>query len=118
MADRTLRLLPWPGWTVYLYQRTRHGLIPKERTRPVSTSTAWNMHPFGPWYLLVIVPLGVRNPWLLTPFGNSQPLVTRDLWPLVTFGHSCLLGHAQPFSPNRPVYGAIRTNRLTDQRLG
>ena len=97
MAAWTLRLLPWPGRTVYLSQPTRHGLIPKERTRPVSTGPVWNMHPLGPWYLLVLVPLGIRNPWLLTPFGNSQPLelvtfgtsqplVTRDLWPLVPLG--------------------------------
>ena len=37
------------------------------------------MHPFGPWYLLVLVPLVVRNAWLLTPFGNSQPLELVDV---------------------------------------
>ena len=37
------------------------------------------MHPFGPWYLLVLVPLVVRNAWLLTPFDNSQPLELVDV---------------------------------------
>uniref|UniRef100_A0A0D3D256 QWRF motif-containing protein 3 n=1 Tax=Brassica oleracea var. oleracea TaxID=109376 RepID=A0A0D3D256_BRAOL len=50
--------------------KTRHGLIHKDRTEPASTDTVWNMHPFVHWYLLVLVPLDVCNPWTSGLLGH------------------------------------------------
>ncbi|KAF2580834.1 hypothetical protein F2Q70_00011418 [Brassica cretica] len=110
--------LPDPALGLDPYDRVRPKPNPEGlTTEPASTDTVWNMHPFGDWYLLVLVHFDVRNPWYLVPFGYLHPLATHNLWQDVTFGNSCLLGHSQPFRPNLPVAGAIRTIRITDQCL-